>query len=176
MALANPVLSNEAFERAAREGPDSAATTVGGTYVALRQGHAALRLSRIRARLNGHGGAIMQEYLTTPSVGRRRCQADSGSICTGCHTPGHGPRGACRHGLGAVVRPRAISTFVLVAVLALVGAGFMPMPAAVQAQGGAQPAASQQTAGPMPRPELAVGLRDLPPGSAPAPSRNQSSR
>jgi uncharacterized YccA/Bax inhibitor family protein len=33
MAVANPVLSNEAFERAAREGADRAAMTVGGTYL-----------------------------------------------------------------------------------------------------------------------------------------------
>jgi len=34
--VAKPVLSNEAFEGAAREGPDGAAMTVGGTYLALR--------------------------------------------------------------------------------------------------------------------------------------------
>jgi hypothetical protein len=91
-------------------------------------------------------------------------------MLTAYHTLGHSLRGPVRHVLGVIVRPRAFSTLVLMAVLALAGAGFMPIPAAAQAQGGIQPAPSQQTSGPRPRPELAVGLRDLPPGYEEAPS------
>jgi len=112
----------------------------------------------------------MQAYLPPPSVGRRRCPPGSGSMLTAYHTPGHRVRSPARRALGAILRPKALSILVLVAVLALAGAGFMPMSAAAQAQGGAQPAAGQQTPGPMPRPDLAVGLRDLPPGYEEAPS------
>jgi hypothetical protein len=91
-------------------------------------------------------------------------------MLTAYHTLAHGLRGPVRHALGVIVRPRAISTLVLVAALALADAGYMPMPVAAQAQGGNQPAASQDTTDPRPRPELAVGLRDLPPGYEEAPS------
>jgi hypothetical protein len=57
-----------------------------------------------------------------------------------------------------------ILTRSLFVVLGLVVAGFVPLPAPAQAQGG------QQTAGPAPRPDLALGLTDLPPGYEEAPS------
>ena len=70
----------------------------------------------------------------------------------------------------------------LIVVLALVSAGLAPRPAVAQSQGGAQPQAGAQTQGgaeapsspqapaPSPRPDLALGLRDLPPGYEEAPS------
>jgi hypothetical protein len=111
----------------------------------------------------------MHEYLTSPPVGRRRCPP-GGSTLSVLHLPGHGLRGPARHALGALVRPRVRRALALVALLALVGAGLMPVPAAAQRQGGAQPVGAQQPSGPTPRPELALGLRDLPPGYEEAPS------
>src|SRR4051794_11915870 len=58
----------------------------------------------------------------------------------------------------------------LIVALTLVVAGLVPLPAPAQTQGGTQPAAGQQTAGPSPRPDLALGLSDLPPGYEEAPS------
>jgi hypothetical protein len=75
-----------------------------------------------------------------------------------------------RHVLGSVARPRFARTLTLIVVLALVGASLVPTPAPVQAQGGAQTPAGQQTANPTPRPDLALALRDLPPGYEEAPS------
>jgi len=112
----------------------------------------------------------MHEYQTSATVGRRRCPPDGGSAFSAYHPPGHGLRGPSRHALGTMVGPRALRALTLVALLALVGAGLMPVPAAAQTQGGARPAPGQQTTGPTPRPELAIGLSDLPPGFEQAPS------
>jgi hypothetical protein len=112
----------------------------------------------------------MPEFLTTPPVGRHRYPPAGGSMRRAYCPPAGDLRGLSRHALGAMVRPRALGALIMVAVLALVGAGVRPMPATAQAQGGAQPAAGQQTAGATPRPELAVGLQDLPPGYEEGPS------
>ena len=63
-----------------------------------------------------------------------------------------------------------IASFALIVVLALASVGLPPDPTQAQGQSGAQPTTSQQTGRPTPRPELAVGLRDLPPGYEEAPS------
>jgi hypothetical protein len=60
-------------------------------------------------------------------------------------------------------------TLTIAVVLALVGAGLSPSPAA-WAQGSAPTPANQPTVNPTPRPDLALGLRDLPPGYEDAPS------
>jgi hypothetical protein len=58
----------------------------------------------------------------------------------------------------------------LIVAIALIVAGLVPQPAPAQTQGGARAPAGQQTAGPAPRPDLALGLQDLPPGYEEAPS------
>jgi hypothetical protein len=54
--------------------------------------------------------------------------------------------------------------------LSLAASSLVPGPAPVEAQGGTAAPAGQTTAGPRPRPDLALGLRDLPPGYEEAPS------
>jgi hypothetical protein len=54
--------------------------------------------------------------------------------------------------------------------LALAASSLVPVPASVEAEGGTAAPPGQTTAGPRPRPDLALGLRDLPPGYEEVPS------
>ncbi|HEY7062749.1 MAG TPA: hypothetical protein VII06_14820 [Chloroflexota bacterium] len=65
--------------------------------------------------------------------------------------------------------PQLPTKLTIVVVLALV-VGLVPVPARVLAQGGAQTPAAQQATDASPRPDLAIGLSDLPPGYETAPS------
>jgi hypothetical protein len=58
----------------------------------------------------------------------------------------------------------------MLVALALAASTLVPGPAPVEAQGGTTSPAGQSNVGPIPHPELTLGLRDLPPGYEEAPS------